>query len=1140
MKLKYICFILATAALLSCFQPARARKYDSVEGLVLAGYQGWFNAEGDGAQLGWKHYQKDGEFRPGMCSIDLWPDVSEYGKTYATAFSFPDGSAAEVFSSHDRSTTMLHFSWMRQYGIDGVFMQRFIASLRTGKGKANYNDILLNALDASDEYGRAICVMYDLSGISSEEAQMLLDDWKELTEKYRITSRANYLHQNGKPLVAVWGAGFDDGRRYGLDDVERIVDFLKEEGCAVLLGVPAHWRTLSMDAVSDPKLLEVIDKADIVHPWFVGRFNYDSCDRFLGLMEEDLEWCRKHGKIYMPVVFPGFSWYNLKDGVAAPLNSIPRLGGKFFWKQVCNVLSVGAETMYIAMFDEMDEGTAIFKCANKVPVGESPFLSYEGYETDRYLWLAGMAGKALRGEIEATVRMPERPSAPVKEPVDYVNPNMGGISHLLVPTYPTVHLPNGMMRVYPQRENFAADLVNGLPFIVTSHRGKSAFNLSFGQGSDRKTAPCYRYRCDNEKIKPYLYTVYFEEEEVSARYAPSYHSGIYELHFDRDEAPYLIVNTSSGGLRYDAGRLYGSNSIDGKTSVYLCAVFSVTPSGIETFGNGDGEYIVLRFPSGTAEIGLRYGVSFIDENQAEANLDGEIKDFNLDSVARKGRDIWNRQLGLVRVEGSDEDAKTVFYTSLYRICERMVCLTEGDRYFSAYDGKVHTDTIPFYTDDWVWDTYHAAHPLRVLVEPEKETDMLRSYIRMAEQLDPQWMPTFPEVTGDSRRMNCNHSVAIMIDAWKKGLHGFDLDKAYRYSKAGITEKTLAPWSGEPGGGLTDFYWKHGYVPALAPGEKETFTEVDPREKRQPVAVTLGTAYDEWCLALTADELGRKRDAVKFAAGSYNYRNLFNSETKFFHPKDSEGNFIMPFDYSRSGGQGARDAYDENNGWIYRWDVKHNIADLVSLYGGPEAFIAELDRTFATPIKGDRFEFYSQLPDHTGNVGQFSMANEPSMHIPYLYCYAGCPWKTQKRIRTLVDTWFRNDLMGVPGDEDGGGMSAFVVFSMLGFYPVTPGLPMYVIGSPWFENATLTLGNGTKLAVRCRNYSPENKYIQSASLNGEPLDRCWFSHDEIASGGVLEFVMGNRPAKDWAAGSVPPSGFSKTGSLQTNFNNNMEQ
>ena len=345
----------------------------------------------------------------------------------------------------------------------------------TGKGKANYNDILLNALDASDEYGRAICVMYDLSGISSEETQMLLDDWKELTEKYRITSRANYLHQNGKPLVAVWGAGFDDGRRYGLDDVERIVDFLKEEGCAVLLGVPAHWRTLSMDAVSDPKLLEIIDKADIVHPWFVGRFNYDSCDRFLGLMEQDLEWCREHGKIYMPVVFPGFSWYNLKDGVAAPLNSIPRLGGKFFWKQVCNVLSVGAETMYIAMFDEMDEGTAIFKCANKVPVGESPFLSYEGYETDRYLWLAGMAGKALRGEIEATVRMPERPSAPVKEPVDYVNPNMGGISHLLVPTYPTVHLPNGMMRVYPQRENFAADLVNGLPFIVTSHRGKRTY-----------------------------------------------------------------------------------------------------------------------------------------------------------------------------------------------------------------------------------------------------------------------------------------------------------------------------------------------------------------------------------------------------------------------------------------------------------------------------------------------------------------------------------------------------------------------------------------------------------------------------------------------------------------------------------------
>lgn len=709
-----------------------------------------------------------------------------------------------------------------------------------------------------------------------------------------------------------------------------------------------------------------------------------------------------------------------------------------------------------------------------------------------------------------------------KEPVDYVNPYIGNISHLLVPTYPTVHLPNAMLRVYPERADFTSDQVKGLPFIVTSHRGKSAFNLSFGQGSDKKPAPVYNYRYDNESIKPYFFSVRFEDEEVSARYAPSYHSAIYELEFENgDEAPYLIINTSRGEIHACDSGISGSNILDGGTTVYLYAQTSVAPVETELVKHGKGGYAVLRFPDGTKHIALRYGVSFIDEQQAAANLKGEISGYDLDAVAAAGRKIWNEQLGKLRVSGSDDDAKTVFYTSYYRICERMVCISEGDRYFSAYDGAVHTDERPFYTDDWVWDTYHAAHPLRVLIEPQKETDMLDSYLRMAEQLDPQWMPTFPEITGDSRRMNCNHSVAIMLDACRKGLN-FDLEKAYRFSKAGITEKTLAPWSGTARGGLSDFYWEKGYIPALRDGEAETFAEVHSFEKRQPVAVTLGTSFDEWCLSQLAATLGYSDDARRFAEGSLNYRKLFNSETLFFHPKDAAGNFLTPFDYERSGGLGARNVYDENNGWVYRWYIQHNIADLVALYGGAERFISELDRTFATPISGSKFDFYSQLPDHTGNVGQFSMANEPSLHIPYLYCYAGAPWKTQKRVRTLLHEWFRNDLMGQPGDEDGGGMSAFVVFSMLGFYPVTPGLPMYVIGSPCFEKAEIALGNGKTFAVKCSNYAPRNKYIQSAKLNGKELDRCWLHHHEVADGGVLEFVMGDKPNKQWAAQCPPPS------------------
>ena len=378
------------------------------------------------------------------------------------------------------------------------------------------------------------------------------------------------------------------------------------------------------------------------------------------------------------------------------------------------------------------------------------------------------------------------------------------------------------------------------------------------------------------------------------------------------------------------------------------------------------------------------------------------------------------------------------------------------------------------------------------------------------------------MTGDSRRMNSNHAVATVIDAWRKGVRGFDLEKAYEAARKGIEEKTLIPWSAAPSGWLDEFYKEHGYIPALKPGEKETVADVSPWEKRQPVAVTLGTAYDEWCLSQIAAELGKKEDAEYFLARSYNYRNLFNPETRFFHPKDKDGKFIEGVDYRYSGGLGARDYYDENNGYIYRWDVQHNIGDLVSLIGGNEVFTAALDSMFDTPLGMSKWQFYSFLPDHTGNVGMFSMANEPSLHIPYLYNYAGQPWKTQKRIRVLLDQWFRNDLMGVPGDEDGGGMSAFVVFSMMGFYPVTPGSPTYNIGSPVFSDVKIDLGDGNVFEIVADGATHDNKYVQSVTLNGEELSGPWFDHSRITAGGVLSLKMGPKANKKWGIGNPPPS------------------
>lgn len=382
-------------------------RFKSIKNLVMAGYQGWFNTPEDGAGLGWKHFEKEKEFKPGKCTIDLWPDVSEYEKTYETAFKLPDETPAKVFSSYDASTTDLHFKWMKQYGIDGVFMQRFVVSIRNQKGKDNYNKILNNAVLSAEKYDRAICLMYDLSGMEAGEEDILIRDWKELCEKYKLVSRNNnhYVYHHGKPLVAVWGIGFNDRRKYGYEQVKKIIDFLKSEGCSILVGVPTHWRTLTIDAVSDTRLLELVKQADIVHPWLVGRFDNNTYEPYRKSIEEDIKWCKANGKDYMPVLFPGFSWHNMKND--APQNMIPRLGGRFFWKQVKGAVDAGAESLYLAMFDEIDEGTAFFKCTNTPPVGESSFITYEGEAPDHYLWLAGEAAKYLRGELRSS-RMPVR------------------------------------------------------------------------------------------------------------------------------------------------------------------------------------------------------------------------------------------------------------------------------------------------------------------------------------------------------------------------------------------------------------------------------------------------------------------------------------------------------------------------------------------------------------------------------------------------------------------------------------------------------------------------------------------------------------------------------------------------------------
>jgi hypothetical protein len=377
----------------------------TMTGTVMCGYQGWFNCPNDGSERGWFHWGKGRRFEPARCTIDLWPDMTEYDpdERYPTAFKHKDGSTAYVFSSRNRKTVLRHFRWMEEYGIDGVFVQRFAVQTFGRSGLSQCNTVLDHCRTGANQFGRAYAVMYDLSGLRNNQMQRVIEDWKSLVDKMKITKHSQdkaYLHHNGKPVVAVWGIGFNDGRRYTLEECATLIDFLKNDprygGCTIMIGIPTWWRTLNRDTVPDKKLHDVIRKADIVSPWTVGRFRtLDGVSNHARYgWAPDIKWCKENSLEYLPVVFPGFSWHNMN--LNSKLDMIPRQKGRFLWQQYVEAQKAGATMIYQAMFDEVDEATAIFKCTNNPPVGASPFLTYEGLPSDYYLRLVGHAARCLR------------------------------------------------------------------------------------------------------------------------------------------------------------------------------------------------------------------------------------------------------------------------------------------------------------------------------------------------------------------------------------------------------------------------------------------------------------------------------------------------------------------------------------------------------------------------------------------------------------------------------------------------------------------------------------------------------------------------------------------------------------------------
>jgi len=720
------------------------------------------------------------------------------------------------------------------------------------------------------------------------------------------------------------------------------------------------------------------------------------------------------------------------------------------------------------------------------------------------------------------------------DPVDWVDPNIGGIGHLLTSVAPEVQVPHGVAVIAPVVASDVTDI-----YLATSLQGfslgASAIMATTGTAKSVSVPVVSDWDHDHDIVHPYYGSNRLENSGVRAEYTVSAHATFYRFIFPPGSSGVVVVRALERG-KYTA---VGSSAFSGEEEQkgvpsYLFAKVSRPArfAQITVPGNGAGvgtsSALALEFDQSIRAVEIRAGISYISVDQARRNLEREVGDGNFEITKSRARNECNSLYSKVRIKGGTDKERRIFYTCLYRSCQFMKDITEDGYYLGPYDRIVHaTDGHNFYIEDNLWDTYRTRHPLAAILELQRHQDMLASFVRMYEESGK--MPQFPYMRGDLPFMNGNHAASMFLDAYVKGQRNFDLGKAYEGLRKVATAETVLPDTRGPATELDRFYYEHGFYPGLKKGEAETVKGVNPVMRRQSVSVTLDAAYDDWCLSKLAQALGKSEDAEYFAKRGQNYRNVFDSRSGFMAPRNAAGEFIEGINPKWAGGQAGRDYYTECNGWVNTFLVQHDIGGLVQLIGGREQFIKKLDALFGEGYDGElKFVFLSQFPDSTGLIGQYPQGNEPAFHIPYLYNYAGAPWKTQKFVRQIMRTWYSDQPLGLPGDDDNGATSAWYVFSAMGFYPVCPGRPHYVLGSPLFEECEIDVDGGKTFRIVAHGVSSINKYIQSATLNDEPLNRPWFDHSSLMKGGTLTLHMGSEPNKNWGSSPevAPPEGESK--------------
>ncbi|MEI6898809.1 MAG: GH92 family glycosyl hydrolase [Bacteroidota bacterium] len=737
-----------------------------------------------------------------------------------------------------------------------------------------------------------------------------------------------------------------------------------------------------------------------------------------------------------------------------------------------------------------------------------------------------------------------------KSPVDYVNPFIG--TQEMGHTYPGASVPFGFVQLSPDTDTIPYDkdgkynpdvyrYCSGYQYLDktivgfshthfngTGHSDLGDFlimptvgKLQLNPGTADHPEHGYRssFRHETESASPGYYRVHLDDPDVEAEMTVTTRAGIHRYTFPETDSAHIILDMASGIYNYDGKVLWANVRVVndsiitgyrvtrgwGRTRyLYFAIIFS---KPFESFGCRNDEKPVYRgfwrrfdqshnFPEMAGKrlcthfdfktlkgekIMLRIGLSAVSMQGAMKNLEAEIPSFDFDRIKNEARLRWNQELSKIRIAAT-EDKKINFYTALYHALLAPSIYEDVDGNYRGIDQEIHqARNFTNYTTFSLWDTHRALHPLLTLLYPNRTSDMINSMLAHFDQSPEKMLPIWSHHGNENWCMTGYHSVAVIADAWVKGVRGFDGKRALN---ACITTSNRTFYDG-----IGD-YLKMGYVPDEKSGSS--------------ASNTLEYAYDDFTIAQLAKAVGEVSTSLAYMNRAASYRNLFDSSTGFIRAKSSTGKWKTPFDPLTTIGQG----FIEGNSWNYSFYVPHDVSHYIGMIGGEKRFIPHLDSLFTMYLDDKYFKETEDLT-RDGIIGNYVHGNEPSHHVAYLYDWTSQPWKTQEKIPMILRTMYRNAPNGLCGNDDCGQMSAWYIFSALGFYPVCPGTTEYAIGAPYVEEAFIDLPGNKKFHIVAKNLTEKNIYIQKMTLNGKPLNRFFIDHKDIVNGGELVFEMGGR-------------------------------